>query len=179
MLKTVLLPAAISLGACGAVDLCVTPEGGLSFGGGGLSVAAYRPGWSGFKIKTDWKSSSGNARRFTVWNGATRVFDGQGEWTMRGDGTVRGTVSLACAAPAEAQCIALAASIPAVPASGLGDGTARDYVLPVDGRRNVRLRFDTTVRYHAQDSRRWGKAWSVRFGEWQGRRTNAVTERLQ
>ena len=163
----------------GAVEFRVTQEGGIAFDGGGLSVSAYRPGWKGYKVKVNWKGCSADVRRFEVWDGATRIFDGQASWTMQGDGMVKGAISLACVAPTEAQCIAIAASIPDVPAFGLGDGTAQDYELPVVGGQTLRVRFDAPVRYHAQDSRQWGKAWSVRFGEWQGRRTYAVGDRLE
>ena len=103
---------------------------------------------------------------------------------------VKGVLSLTCVSPVEAQCVALTAGIPAVPASGLGDGTAQEYELPVGAGGTLRLRFDAPVRYHAQDSRKWGKKWSVRFGGGRGatalpsentlsRRAYAVGDRIE
>ena len=166
--------------ALGAVDLSVAPDGGVSFDGGGISVVAYRPGWSGTMRKgCDWKDLESPLRRFGVSDGSKKLFEGTASWTMKSDGTVEGSVSLACVAPVELQCIALAAEIPAAPGSGLGDGTSRDYELPVRDGRLLRLHFNAPVRYHAQDSRQWGGQWSVRFGPWQMRRAFAAGDRLE
>ena len=171
----------------GAVDLRMTPDGGLAFDGGAISVCAYRPGWSGYAMKADWKDCSSAVRRFAICDGETSIFKGLASWTMQDDGTVKGSVSLECVAPVEVQCIALAASIPTVPAFGLGDGKAQEYELPTAagdsrppaGGQILLLRFDGPVRYHAQDSRIWGKQWTVRFGERRGRRTYVVGDRIE
>ena len=165
--------------AFGTVDLNVVSEGGIAFDGGSLSVVCHRPGWGGLSHKIDYKSLESSVHRFWIVDGAAKLFDGRSSWTMQADGTVKGVISLTCVAPTEAQCIALTAGIPSVPAFGLGDGKAQEYVLPVGTGGALRLRFDTPVRYHAQDSRKWGKKWSVRFGEWQGRRTYAVGDRIE
>ena len=173
------LAAGAMWGAFGAVDLRVTHEGEIAFDGGGLSIVCYRPGWSGLAYKVDYKSLESTIRRFSIANGETKLFDGRASWTMQADGTAKGFVSLTCVTPVEAQCIALAAGIPAVPASGLGDGTAQEYELPVGAGGTLRLRFDAPVRYHAQDSRKWGKKWSVRFGDTLSRRAYAVGDRIE
>ena len=173
------LAAGAMWGAFGAVDLRVTHEGEIAFDGGGLSIVCYRPGWSGLAYKVDYKSLESTIRRFSIANGETKLFDGRASWTMQADGTVKGALSLTCVAPTEAQCIALTAGIPAVPASGLGDGTAQEYELPVVAGGTLRLRFDAPVRYHAQDSRKWGKKWSVRFGDTLSRRAYAVGDRIE
>ena len=155
------------------------PDGSVAFDGGELSLAVYRPGWTGCKVKVDWKRGSSKLRKFTVVDDSANVFNGTARWTAQTNGTVKGVISLVCTAPVEMQCIALVASIPAPPAFGLGDGKATDYELPADGGRTLRLGFDAPVPYHAQDSRQWGRAWSVRFGEWQRRRRYAVGERIE
>lgn len=164
----------------GAVELRLTNDGGLTFDGGRLSVSAFRVGWTGYyPVKVDWTGHLSGDCKFRICRNAVKIFDGKDSWTMQDDGTVKGVVSLTCVAPAEVQCLALQANIPAVPPFGLGDGTAQDYELPVDGGRAIQLHFDAPVRYHAQDSRQWGGAWSVRFGKWQGRRKYAVGDRLE
>ncbi len=176
---------ALALAVCvawceaGAIHLNVTSEGGLSFGGGDLSIVCYRPGWSGLAYKVDYKSLESSIRRFSIANGETKLFDGRASWTMQDDGTAKGVVSLTCVAPSEAQCLALRADIPAIPAFGLGDGVAQEYELPTGTGGTLRLRFDAPVRYHAQDSRKWGKQWSVRFGAWQNRRKYAVGDSIE
>ena len=165
----------------GTVDLRTTQEGEIAFDGGSLSVVCHRLGWGGLPHKIDYKSLESPVRRFWVVDGAAKLFEGRSSWTMQADGTVKGVVSLTCVAPTEAQCIALTADVPAVPVFGLGDGTAQEYELPIERGgsqssataedaqervppRSLRLRFDAPIRYHAQDSRKWGKQWSVRFG---------------
>ncbi len=167
-LKRAALGLGIALSAAwcafGAVDLNVVSEGGIAFDGGGLSVVCHRPGWGGLSHKTDYKSLESPVRRFWIVDGATKLFDGRSSWTMQADGTVKGVISLTCVVPTESQCIALTADVPAVPSSGLGDGKVQEYELPTGRGGTLRLRFDAQVRCHAQDSRRWGKQWSVRFG---------------
>jgi hypothetical protein len=173
----------------GMVDLRVTHEGGIAFDGGGLSVNVCRPGWSRYNVKPNWRESSDNVRRFSVYDGSTRLFDGKASWTMQEDGAVKGTVSLLCIVSTEAQYIALAASIPSLPTFGLGDGTLQDFVLPIGAPaeratgsgRMIMVHFDEPVCYHSQDSRRWGKKWSVRFGADRSlsRRTYAAGDRLE
>ena len=137
--------------AFGAVDLRVTHEGEIAFGGGGLSIVCHRLGWGGLPHKIDYKSLESPSRRFWIVDGAAKLFEGRASWTMQTDGVVKGALSLTCVAPTEAQCIALTAGIPAVLAAGLGDGTAQEYELPAGTCGTLRLRFDAPVRYHAQD----------------------------
>lgn len=176
---SVMLVASMARCAFGTVDLNVTSEGGIAFDGCGLSVICHRLGWGGLSHKIDYKSLESPVRRFWIVDGAAKLFEGRSFWTMQGDGTVKGAISLVCVAPTEAQCIALTAGIPAVPAFGLGDGTAQEYELPVGTGRVLRLRFDAPVRYHAQDSRKWGKQWSVRFGDTLSRRAYVVGDRIE
>ena len=190
MILAVAVVASMARCAFGTVDLNVVSEGGIAFDGGGLSVVCHRLGWGGLSHKIDYKSLESPVRRFWVVNGAAKLFDGRSSWTMQADGTVKGVISLTCVAPTEAQCIALTADVPAVPAFGLGDGKAQEYELPVGTGGVLRLRFDAPVRYHAQDSRKWGKQWSVRFGGGRGatalpsgntlsRRAYAVGDRIE
>lgn len=175
------LAFAVGVASCaaGAIHLNVTSEGSLAFDGGGLSIVCYRPGWSGLAYKVDYKSLESTIRRFSIANGEAKLFDGRASWTMQADGTAKGFVSLTCVTPVEAQCIAFAAGIPAIPEFGLGDGVAQEYELPTGTGGTLCLRFDTPVRYHAQDSRKWGKQWSVRFGAWQNLRKYAVGDSIE
>ena len=115
----------------GAVELRLTNNGGLTFDGGRLSVSAFRVGWTGYyPVKVDWTGHLSGDCKFRICGNAVKIFDGKDSWTMQDDGTVKGVVSLTCVAPAEVQCLALQADIPAVPPFGLGDDTAQDYELP-------------------------------------------------
>lgn len=181
ILRKLLFVLAVLIGwqAFGAIELNVVSGGELRFDGGKFSVAAYRPGWGGLKTKVDWKNISSSLRQFALCKGENKLFDGEAIWKPLKDGSVRGTVSLKCVSPADMQCLALSVSVPSMPVFGLGDGTSQEFELPVAGGRKLLMRFDSPIRYHSQDSRRWGAGWSVRFGSWQVRRAYAVGEKLE
>ncbi len=144
----------------------VTSRGGLSFGGAEIDIAAYAPGWKMLPVKAEWISAPEIGHgRFTVRdeNGAT-LFQGRGVW-LQGDGeSITGHVEISCYAAAEIQCLAVIANLPAEPPSGLGDGTATAFDLPLADNRMAHLAFTNSIPYHAQDSRRWGGKWTTRFG---------------
>ncbi|MBP5543626.1 MAG: hypothetical protein ILM98_06095 [Kiritimatiellae bacterium] len=166
-----LAPAASAAG----LSLRSTTGGTLHFPGGSLSIVAFLPGWSAAPVKADWAAADEAAANFAAPEAgrpiAIRGEDGNPAikgniaWTARPDGTIAGDISLECVAPITLQCLALAAQIPAEPASGLGDSRAQTYDIPIAGGRSLRLVFDRPHPYHAQDSRPWGGAWTVRFGD--------------
>lgn len=165
----------VSVGQTAGLSLRTTTGGVLYFPGGSLQLTAYFPGWSSAPIKADWAAADEAAANFASTNVgrpvAIRGLDdnpaikGSVAWTAHPDGTIAGDISLECISPITLQCLTLAAQIPAEPASGLGDGTAQTYDIPIAGGRSLRLAFDKPHIYHAQDSRPWGGTWTVRFGD--------------
>ena len=137
-------------------------RGGLSFGGAGLYIAAYGPGWGGIPVTTPPSSSGEGPRPFEI-RGAQTYFKGTSEWALQADNTIRGRVEVECVTPVEMQCVALAVDIPSPPPVGLGDASAATFNLPLADGRTARLSFPQPVSYHSQDSRQWGGNWTVRF----------------
>ena len=166
-----LAPAASAAG----LSLRTTPGGTLHFPGGSLSLTAFLPGWAAAPVKADWAAADEAAANFAApevgrpiairGEDGNPAIKGNIAWTARPDGTIAGDISLKCVTPITLQCLALAAQIPAEPASGLGDSRAQTYDIPIAGGRSLRLAFDRPHPYHAQDSRPWGGTWTVRFGD--------------
>ena len=160
--------------AAGPIPLRATSGGTLTFPGGNLALTAFFTGWSSVPISSDWAAAEEDAATFAVNAGrpvtlrgrdGKTVFQGRSSWTAGTDGTVFGQIRLECVAPVTLQCVALCASIPSEPGTGLGDGVSSTYDIPVSYGRTLRLAFDEPQPWHAQDSRPWGGRWSVRFGD--------------
>ena len=157
----------------------VTQKGGLSFPGGYIDFAAYRPGWTGIPAKVDWQSAETGEHVFEIReNDGPVLFRGRGSWSEGTGGALDGTIEIECLAETEMQCLAVTASVPEEPPFGVGDGTAAVFELPALDGRVLRLEFPGPVPYHSQDSRQWGGRWSVRFGEALGRRVFKPGDRL-
>ena len=157
----------------------VTQEGGLSFPGGDIDIAAYRPGWTGIPIKVDWQSAETGERSFEIREtDGTTLFRGRGSWSEAPGGALDGVIEIECLAEVRVQCLAVDASIPEEPPFGLGDGASASYDLPAHDGRVLHVEFAQSVPYHSQDSRPWGGRWSVRFGEAINLRTFAPGDRL-
>ena len=144
----------------------VNGHGGLAFGGVDIDVVAYAPGWTNLSVKTEWISAPEIGHgRFSIANKAgTTIFRGRGHWSQGEDGTLHGRIEINCVAATDAQCLAVVANLPAEPPFGLGDGSAASFDMPLADGRVAKLVFQESVPYHAQDSRRWGGRWAVRFG---------------
>ena len=144
----------------------VNGHGGLAFGGADIDVIAYAPGWTNLSIKTEWISAPeiGHGRFSIADKAGTTVFRGRGAWSQGEDGVLHGHIEIDCVAATEAQCLAIVANLPTEPPFGLGDGSSATFDLPLADGRVAKLVFDESVPYHAQDSRRWGGKWAVRFG---------------
>ena len=155
-----------SLAAAEPLSARVTGRGGLAFGDAGIDIMAYAPGWSNLQVKAEWISvpEIGHGR-FTIANGnGATVFRGRGVWSQGEGGVLHGHIEISCVAPAELQCLAVVANVPAEPPFGLGDGSAATFELPFADGCMARLAFTNSIPYHAQDSRRWGGKWTTRFG---------------
>ena len=161
------------------LQMRVTQEGGLSFPGGDIGIAAYRPGWTGIPIKVDWQSAETGERSFEIREtDGTTLFRGRGAWSEAPGGALDGVIEIECLAEVRVQCLAVVASIPEEPPFGLGDGSSASYDLPAHDGRVLHVEFAEPVAYHSQDSRPWGGRWSVRFGEAINLRTFAPGDRL-
>ncbi len=68
-----------------------SPNGGLSFGGADLFVAAFAPGWKVLPVKAD-PSPPGEGPRPVEIRGEQTFFRGTTEWRPQADGTIRGRV---------------------------------------------------------------------------------------
>ena len=157
--------------------LRVAMDGSLSFDGGTLGVAAFRPGWAACGLKADWMDFSPE-RAFEVVSGPTSLFDGRARWTAQPDGTVKGVVTLTARAAADMQCVALAAAIENPPAFPLGGGRETGLDLPAANGQTLHLDFGGPVARFAQDSRQWGGKWDIRFGDALGPRSYAPGDTL-
>jgi len=158
-------------------ELCVNSDGFLNFPGGGIGVSAFFPGWATAAVRPDFAAAeddaanivgAGAGKPFIVVRGGVAAFRGRVSWTARDDGTVLGVVRAVAQEAVVMQCLALEADFPAPPPSGLGLGRAKEYDIPCGGGRSLRFSFPEERGCYAQDSRPWGGAWTVRFGD--GRR---------
>ena len=163
--------------ASAPLALRVAMDGSLSFDGGTLGVAAFRPGWAACGLKADWMDFSPE-RAFEVVSGPTSLFDGRARWTAQPDGTVKGVVTLTARAAADMQCVALAAAIENPPAFPLGGGRETGLDLPAANGQTLHLDFGGPVARFAQDSRQWGGKWDIRFGDALGPRSYAPGDTL-
>ena len=180
--KAIVLMVAFGLSAiCLAEPMSITtgPNGGISFPGGDISIVAFGPGWSTLPVREDTAAIEEEAQNLTatpgcpvevLMPGGASAMNGRATWTPQPDGTVRGDVFLECLRQVDVQCLALDASVAAVPDAGLGDSVVGEYVLPAAGGRTLRVAFDAQMPVHAQDSRQWGGSWNVRFGDNRGMR---------
>ncbi|MBP5542441.1 MAG: hypothetical protein ILM98_00075 [Kiritimatiellae bacterium] len=173
----VALPFFAAADASAPLALRVAMDGSLSFDGGTLGVAAFRPGWAACGLKADWTDFSPE-RAFEVVSGPTSLFDGRARWTAQPDGTVKGVVTLTARAAADMQCVALAAAIENPPAFPLGGGREAGLDLPAANGQTLHLDFGGPVARFAQDSRQWGGKWDIRFGDALGPRSYAAGDTL-
>ncbi len=157
------------------LELRVDSEGFLTFPGGGIGVCAFFPGWATAAVRPDLAAAEDDAaniigadagKPFIVERkGGGAAFKGRVSWSARDDGTILGVVRAVAQDAVTMQCLALDVSCPSPPASGLGLGRAKDYDIPCGGGRSLRLSFSAERGWYAQDSRQWGGAWTVRFGD--------------
>lgn len=166
--------AGVNALAAAGLDVRVSPEGRLEVPGGEISIDAFLPGWKGARIRPEYSAGNADGGRSSVdvvrafkilGTGGDALFAGRYEWAQRKNGSIGGKVRIECMAACDMQCVALSAKIPAPPPAGLGGGTVCRYDLPVDGGRVFVLDFSSKTSFRAQDSRRWGGRWTVRFGD--------------
>ena len=156
-------------------ELCVDSDGFLTFPGGGIGVCAFYPGWATAAVRPDLDAAEEDAANIVgadagkpfvvVRRDGGAAFRGRVSWTPQDDGTVLGVVRAVAQDAITMQCLALDASCPAPPPVGLGLGRAREYDIPCGGGRSLRFSFPEERGWYAQDSRQWGGAWTVRFGD--------------
>ena len=156
-------------------ELTVDSDGFLTFPGGGIGVCAFFPGWATAAVRPDLAAAEEDAANIVgadagkpfvvVRRDGSAAFRGRVSWTPQDDGTVLGVVRAVAQDAITMQCLALDASCPAPPPAGLGLGRAREYDIPCGGGRSLRFSFPEERSWYAQDSRQWGGAWTVRFGD--------------
>ena len=149
-----------------SVPMRVASDGMLEFPGGKLSVSAFFPRWKGADMVADWSALFSESRKMKIRNRSGKVlFVVSSEWAVSSPAEVRGRVEMECVAPAEMQCLSLAAVCPKKPPHGGRSGTSAKYTLPLENGRSLTLMFNEPISYCTIDSRKWGGVWTTRFGE--------------
>ena len=175
MMRMFILACVVGINALAAASLevRVLSEGQLAIPGGEISLDAFSAGWKGARIRTEYSTDNTVERhlsddvihKFKILAANNDVlFTGQYEWSERNNGSIVGKVSIECVSACNMQCVAPSAKIPSSPPSGLGRGTVSRYELPIEGGQALCLEFPSKTSFQAQDSRRWGGRWTVRFG---------------
>ena len=151
--------------------------GGASIDGGDIGIATYRPGWEGgvpkdaCRVTDDWRQGT---------NGVTCV--SRVKFLKDVDLQCVGLMWRMSAALTTKRDWAADGKTRQVPekfgAIGLGEGNARRFSLPLPGGQTLVAEFPESVKYVAQDGRRWGEHWFIRFGPALGRRVHPAGEEL-
>lgn len=150
---------------------------GASLDGGDIGVEIYMPGWEGgvpkdaYQVTQDWRQESNGVSCVSrvkflrdldlqclglAWR-MNAALTANRDWSA--DGKVRQV-------PEKFDSL------------GLGEGKARRFSLPLPEGRILVAEFPETVAYTAQDGRRWGDKWFIRFGPALGRRVHPAGEEL-
>ena len=151
--------------------------GGVTVDGGDIGIATYRPGWECgvskdvCQVTHDWQEAT---------NGVACVYRVK----------FLKDVDLQCVGLMWQMNVAQTANrdwsaddkVRQVPekfsAIGLGEGRARRFSLPSPGGQTLVAEFPENVKYTAQDGRKWGDKWFIRFGPALDRRRHPVGEEL-
>ena len=151
--------------------------GGVTFEGGDLGIATYLPGWEGgvpkdvCRVTNDWRQET---------NGVSCVYRVK----------FLKDIDLECVGLAWRMNAALTAKrdwsadgktrqVPEKLGSlGLGGGSAQRFTLPLPEGQTLVAEFPERVNFTAQDGRRWGDKWFLRFGPALGRRMHPAGEEL-
>lgn len=151
--------------------------GGASVDGGDIGVATYRPGWEGgvpkdvCRVTNDWRQGT---------NGVTCV--SRVKFLKDVDLQCVGLMwrmNAALTANRDWSADGKTRQVPEKFGSiGLGEGTARRFSLSLPEERTLVAEFPEAVAYTAQDGRRWGDKWFIRFGPALGRRVHPAGEEL-
>lgn len=164
----------------GAMVFTTAGDSSIEDGNCEIGIVGYKPGWATIAIK----------EHFTI----------DGRWSNCGDGSARGDFRLECVNDCDLEALCLVARFKMEPVVGRewrADGMARvlpeklgaDYRLaagkaaafdiPLPAGRMMYLTFPSQVPYYAQDSRRWGPYWTMRFGGFLSRRTFAMGDAVE
>ena len=151
--------------------------GEATFEGGDIGIDAYRPGWEGavakgsYRVTHDWRQET---------NGISCVY--RVKFLKDVDLQCLGFVWRMNAAQTAGRDWCADGKRRQVPAKfdkvGLGSGAARVFSLPMSGGQALVAEFPEPVRYTAQDGRRWGDKWFMRFGPALDRRVHPAGEEL-
>ena len=149
-----------------------------TFEGGDIGIVAYMAGWQGnapkdaYRVSHDWRQDTDGIScvyrvKFLrdldlqclglVWRMTARQTEGR---SWRADETER-------KAPDDFKC------------QDLGNGIARRFELPISESRTLVAEFTDAVPYVAQDGRKWGGMWFIRFGPELVRRVHPAGEELR
>jgi len=150
---------------------------GAAVDGGDLGIAAYMPGWEGgvplsvYRVTSQWTNGTDGASceyrvKFLqdldlqclglMWSVNAAQTAGR-EWTADGKGRRVPT---------------------AMDGTGFGSGEAKRFSFPLPEGKTLVAEFPEPIRYAAQDGRKWGETWFVRFGPALGRRVHPKGEEL-
>jgi len=167
-----------TIGLLAAVTVQVASYGGgVTFDGGSLEVRTYLPGWSGSAPKTayaltsDWKQDEAGVH---------------GEYRMRFTRDVdlqcAGLVFHVDAAATSGRAWGADGKFRTVPekmdGTGFGSGEATRFTVPLANGKTIVAAFPAPTPYRAQDGRKWGKDWFIRFGRALERTTHKAGEEL-
>ena len=167
-----------SIGLLATVVIRLASYGGwASFDGGDAGIATYRPGWeSGMpkdvcRVTDDWRQET---------NGVTCVF--RVKFLKDVDLQCVGLMWRMNAALTANRDWSADGKVRQVPEKfgsiGLGEGKARRFLLPLPEGQTLVAEFPADVKYTAQDGRRWGEHWFIRFGPALGRRVHPAGEEI-